>query len=229
MRQDYDNPWKEVIEEHFRLLAALLLSWIERDVDWSHAPESREQELRRAHPRTAAGKRLVDKLLRLMKRTGDTRHLHVELQSYPEEDFGHRVWQYNKDAGSLVGEEVVTVVVLVDDDPEWRPDEVGSGEWLRLFDWQLQLPEDAEARVSAHLAKKRREGIMPFVASFDKYLEKEAIEKSLKDGMEKGLKDGIEKARKETRLDGVDLPTLEAVYAALKTPAPLEQIVALLP
>lgn len=95
---DYDSPWKDAVEDHFRLFADLLLPWVVREVDWEQVPVSLEQELRKAHPEAATGKRIVDRLLRLSKIGGEVRYLHIEVQAQWEEDFPHRVWTYNKKA-----------------------------------------------------------------------------------------------------------------------------------
>lgn len=55
MRQDYDNPWKAALEEHFRLFVEFLLGWLAPDINWEHAPESMEHQLRKAHPEAATG------------------------------------------------------------------------------------------------------------------------------------------------------------------------------
>jgi hypothetical protein len=146
VRQDYDNPWKEVVTEHFRLFAEFLLDWVAPEVDWEHAPVSLAQELRKAHPEVATGKRLVDCFLRLHKKGGELRFLHVEVQGWWEDDLPHRVWVYNKKGTEVVGHEVVTVVLLVDTNPDWRPNRYEYEEWrckktfeypvMKLLDWR---------------------------------------------------------------------------------------------
>jgi hypothetical protein len=146
VKQDYDNPWKEAVTEHFRLFAEFLLDWVARDIDWENAPVSLEQELRKAHPDVATGKGLVDCFLRLHKKGGELRFLHVEVQGQWEDDLPHRVWVYNKKGTEVVGHEVVTIVLLVDSNPLWRPNVYHYEEWrckktfeypvVKLLDWQ---------------------------------------------------------------------------------------------
>ncbi|MGL4552812.1 MAG: hypothetical protein ACRC33_16675 [Gemmataceae bacterium] len=66
---------------------------------------------------------MVDRLVKLITRAGDTRFLHVELQAQKEEGFERRVHVYNSRAGDHVGQDVVSVAVLLDGDPGWRPTE----------------------------------------------------------------------------------------------------------
>ena len=42
----YDSPWKEVIEIFFEPLMALLFPQVHAAIDWSYSYESLEQELR---------------------------------------------------------------------------------------------------------------------------------------------------------------------------------------
>lgn len=251
--------------------------------------------------------------MRMYKVGGDIRYLHLEAQGQFEDDIDHRVWDHNKGLTIHLGEEAVSILVLVDDVPDFRPgryhyeewrckktfeypvvklldfrdkqealkkspntfalfvlghlwsqetakdvqrrldlklqllslliekklDEVEFGSWHRLFDWQLQLPPESEARVMDWLKEKRREGVMPFVSNFEKLVRQEARDEGLKEGEQKGLQRGARTALKARfgpsgaslgpRLAKAGVAALEAVLTAIEAGRPLEEIEALLP
>ncbi len=45
-RADYDNPWQEVLERHFRECLALCLPQAHAEIDWRQAPVFLDKELR---------------------------------------------------------------------------------------------------------------------------------------------------------------------------------------
>ena len=63
----------------------------------------------------------MDRLVKLKTRDGDTRFLHVELQAQKEDAFPRRVQVYNSRASDRLDQDVVSVAVLLDDDPDWKP------------------------------------------------------------------------------------------------------------
>jgi hypothetical protein len=50
-------------------------------------------------------------------------YLHIEVQSFREEDFSRRVFRCFHGIRGACGEDVVTMTILADLDPDWRPDE----------------------------------------------------------------------------------------------------------
>jgi hypothetical protein len=118
---EYDSPWKELLDQHLPLALALLFPDVEQDIDWSQDYESLEQELRKLAPEGETGKRLADKLVKVRTRAGDERYLHVEVQGQPQEGFERRVYVYHYRADDRFGLPVDSLVILADDDPDWRP------------------------------------------------------------------------------------------------------------
>jgi hypothetical protein len=129
VRSDYDSPWKEVIDAYFASFLLFLFPWIHKEIDWTVDYVSLEQELRKLAPWGELGKMLADKLVKVTTAEGDGRYLHAEVQGKEEDDFTRRVHTYNYRAEDSFGLPVVTVVVLADDDPEWRPCEYSSTVW----------------------------------------------------------------------------------------------------
>src|SRR5690349_9311608 len=114
---DYDSPWKAAANELFKELVAFFFPKIHADIDWTVDFESLEQEMLKLLPESLTGNRYVDKLVKVRKLSGDERYLHVEIQAQHQEGFARRVVQYNEKAEDRHAHPVVSVAILVDDDP----------------------------------------------------------------------------------------------------------------
>ncbi len=79
-------------------------------------------------PASQTGLKRVDKLFKVYLHNGDVRYYHVEVQCWPEEDFGYRVYVYNSVAEQFCGDPVDSLIVLGDTDPAWLPREYA---WVR--------------------------------------------------------------------------------------------------
>jgi hypothetical protein len=117
----FDSPWKEALDLFLRPLLAMLFPKVERDVDWAQGYEAFEQELRPLIPEGETGLRLADKLIRVHTLSGDERILNVEVQAQPRREFPRRVYVYNYRSDDRFGGPPESLVVLADDDPNWRP------------------------------------------------------------------------------------------------------------
>src|SRR5262249_1923688 len=53
--------------------------------------------------------------------------IHVEVQVWKEEDFPKRMHVYNYRIFDRYDKEVISLAILADDDPDWRPDRYGYG------------------------------------------------------------------------------------------------------
>jgi hypothetical protein len=118
---EYDSPWKEVIDHKLPLLLALLALDVEEEYDWTLDYYSLEQELRKMMPAGETGKRLADKLFRARTRSGDERYMLVEVQGQPQLQFERRAFVYHYRGDDRFGLPVEMIVILADDDPDWRP------------------------------------------------------------------------------------------------------------
>jgi hypothetical protein len=70
------------------------------------------------------GKRLADVLVKVWRRDGQESWLliHIEVQGWPEQDFAQRLFVYHYRIFDRYNRQVVTLAVLADDRPNWRPD-----------------------------------------------------------------------------------------------------------
>jgi hypothetical protein len=144
---DYDNPFKEALDRFFAPVLAFLLPKAHSEIDWTKDPESLETELRKALPEAETGLKRVDKLVKVIrKESGDPAYLHIEAQMFAEVGFDKRMYDYNRKAEEVYNSPVVSLAILGDDDPDWRPDRYHFTLWgctktfrfvaRKLLDWR---------------------------------------------------------------------------------------------
>lgn len=170
-RTDYDSPWKESADHLFPEFLDFFFPQPYAETDWEHDWESLEQELRQLVPAAEVGKRLADKLVKVRKKSGDDAYIHVEVQGQPEHDFERRVHIYHYRAEDRYNRPPASMVVLGDEDPNWRPHCYVYEEWgckevfefatVKLLDfvgreeWLAQHPNPFGLLVLAHLQSQR--------------------------------------------------------------------------
>lgn len=120
---DFDNPWKEALEHFFEPCMELLFPHVWAAVDWSQGYEMLDKELQQIAPDAEAGKLLVDKLIKVWLLDGQEHWLliHIEIQTTPEPDFAKRMYVYNYRIFDRYNRDVVSLAILADDRPNWRP------------------------------------------------------------------------------------------------------------
>lgn len=127
---DSDSPWKELLEHQLALALAFFYPSVHADLDWSRDFVALDQELRKLAPQGAVGKRVADRLIQAFQRgSGDARFLHLEVQGQGEDEFARRVHTCNYRGEDRLGQHVVSLVILIDDDPDWRPGEYVASQY----------------------------------------------------------------------------------------------------
>lgn len=94
---DQDNAWKELLDRHFREFIEFFFPAIAAEINWARKPVFLDKELAKLGPRNVTGKRIVDKLARVWRKTGEKLFvvLHGEVQGPPIADFNQRMFAYN--------------------------------------------------------------------------------------------------------------------------------------
>jgi hypothetical protein len=132
---------------------------------WSGRPgeAQRDKEFQQIVRDAASGKALADKLCRVWRKDGRETWLliHVEIQGQVDETFPERMFRYNVRAWERYGRTVVSLAVLCDDRPGWRPGAYRYGDWgsetslrfpvAKLLDFALD-----EATLARHANPSRR-------------------------------------------------------------------------
>ncbi len=134
---DYDSPWKEALDVYFQAFVALFFSAIHSDIDWSRGYESLDKELQQVAPKAARGRRTVDKLVKVWRKNGREAWvlIHVEVQTGRDPRFAQRMYIYNCRIFDRYNRRAISLAVLADDDPSWRPEQYED----ELWGWSVRM------------------------------------------------------------------------------------------
>ena len=150
---DYDSPWKEMLDGYFPDFMAFFFPDAYRDIDWSRGYESLDTELQQIVRDAELGRRLADKLMKVWRRNGAEQvvMIHVEVQGDRKTAFPRRMYIYHYRFFDRYGGSVVSVAVLADDDPSWRPSDYCYELWgcrmrlefptVKLLDYESRRAE----------------------------------------------------------------------------------------
>lgn len=127
----YDETWKEAMDIWFEPFVAFFFPQVHHDIDWSRGWQSLDAELRQVVPDAEFGVKRADKLVQVRRRDGAEAWLliHLEVQSQYEADFAERMFVYHYRIFDRYNRQVVSLAVLADDRPSWRPDWFGYDSW----------------------------------------------------------------------------------------------------
>jgi hypothetical protein len=130
-RSDLDNPWKEALEHFLASFVAFFFPHIYQAIDWRRGYESLDKELQQVVRDARIGRRLADKLFKVWRKDGREAWLliHVEVQGKKEKAFPERMFVYSYRIYDRYRRPVVSVAVLCDDNPNWRPDRFEYSVW----------------------------------------------------------------------------------------------------
>jgi hypothetical protein len=128
---DYDSPWKEALDRYFERCMAFFFPRAHADVDWTRGYEMLDKELQPIVRQSKQGRRYVDKLVKVWLRSGEEKWLliHVEVQTWKEDEFPKRMHIYNHRIFDRYDREVISLAILADDDPDWRPSRYEYSRW----------------------------------------------------------------------------------------------------
>ena len=131
MPDDYDSPWKDILEGHFPDFMALFFPAAAAEIDFSRGVEMLDKELAQVVQDAELGRRLADKLLKVWLRDGGEQWLlvHIEVQGQSESGFAERMFVYGYRIYDRYRRTVVSLAVLADETPHWRPRRFQVGRW----------------------------------------------------------------------------------------------------
>jgi hypothetical protein len=128
---ELDSPWKEALDRFLRAFLALFFPTIENGIAWTRGYQALDKEFQQIIREGRVGKRLADKLFKVWTNDGQECWLliHIEVQGQPEARFAERMFVYNYRAYDLYNRPVVSLAVLCDAQPQWRPDRFAYERW----------------------------------------------------------------------------------------------------
>ena len=176
MSDDFDSPWKEILEGYFPDFMAFFFPTAAAGIDWSRGFEPLDKELAQVVRDAELGRRYADKLIKVFLSDGREEWLliHLEVQGQRDPDFPERMFVYGYRLYDRYRRELVSLAVLADTAPGWRPHGFAVGRWgsrlgiefpsVKLLDYaprQAELETDGNpfaTVVLAHLAAQATRG-----------------------------------------------------------------------
>jgi len=141
LTSEFDAPWKIALRLYLRQILAFCFPAVYELIDWREPPVFLDNELQQIAPSHQQGRRVVDCLVRVRLLTGryEWLFIHLEIQAQPEAQFSQRLWVCFYRIWDRYGQEVISLVVLADDDPQWRPRwyELGLGGRRMKFEFPV--------------------------------------------------------------------------------------------
>ncbi|MEZ4526613.1 MAG: DUF4351 domain-containing protein [Desulfobacterales bacterium] len=97
MTDDYDSPWKEILEQYFEEFMAFFFPAAHAGIDWSRGYEFLDKEFQQITKDADSVRRYVDKLARVWMQDGSEAWglIHTDIQNLPEKGFPERMYIYN--------------------------------------------------------------------------------------------------------------------------------------
>jgi hypothetical protein len=157
LRDQFDSPWKEILEVYFEDFMLFFFPQVHAEIDWSRGYDFLDQELAQVVRDAELGKRLADKLVKVWKLSGEETWVlvHIEIQSQKESQFGERMFVYYYRLRDKYDLPIASLAILGDEWETWRPEPFETELWgcevsfrfpiIKLLDY---LPRWAELEAS---------------------------------------------------------------------------------
>lgn len=138
---EQDSPWKEALERYLPSFLALYFPAVHAAIDWSRSYEWLNTELRQVVRDAELGSRLADVLVKVWRHDGSENWLliHMEVQGWQETDFPRRMFVYHYRIFDRYDRHVISLAVLADDRPNWRPDRFAYDLWGCRLEFQFPI------------------------------------------------------------------------------------------
>ncbi len=120
---NYDEPWKAAISEYLPSFLNFFYPEIYNSINWKKTPISLDKELEQITASATTEKRYADKLFQvwLLDDQEIWILIHIEVQSQYDREFSQRMFIYNYRAFDLYNKPVISLAILGDENPSWRP------------------------------------------------------------------------------------------------------------
>jgi len=123
LSDDYDSPWKEIIERYFPEFIGFFFPKAYKEIDWKKGYEFMDKELGRITKDAEAGNKYVDKLVKVQLKKGKDvwALIHADIQSQEEKSFSERMYVYNYRLFDKYRRHAASFAVLGDTGKKWHP------------------------------------------------------------------------------------------------------------
>ncbi|MCB9147882.1 MAG: DUF4351 domain-containing protein [Caldilineaceae bacterium] len=128
---DFDSPWKNILEWYFEEFVEFFMTEAYADIDWRQPVEFLDKELQQVVRDAEFGRRHVDKLAKVWRKSGQEQWVlvHIEVQGQYEAGFEERMYTYNYRLYDRYQHKVASFAVLSDDRTAWMPGQFGYELW----------------------------------------------------------------------------------------------------
>jgi hypothetical protein len=147
---DFDSPWKQALETYFDEFIDFFFPSIHTDIDWERGYEFLDTYLQQIVRDAETGKQFADKLVKVWRQSGEETcvFVHIEIQSQRETQFPKRMFSYYYRLIDRFDSPIVSLAVLADLEPTWRPNTFSKDLWgcsidfafptVKLLDYRQQ-------------------------------------------------------------------------------------------
>jgi hypothetical protein len=113
-----DALWKAIMEDLAEDLIRFFFPELAEEIDWERGIISLDKELLKLFPSQQGQDRRADKLFRVWLKTGKEQWLfiHVEVQGYPDRNFGRRMYEYYSRIEARYGLPIVALAIYTNAD-----------------------------------------------------------------------------------------------------------------
>jgi len=128
---DYDSPWKDILESYFPEFMEFFFPKAYKEIDWDKGYDFLDKELQKIVRDAEIERKYVDKLARVRLKNGSEEwaFIHVDVQSQYEKDFAERMYVYNYRLFDRFHVHAVSFAVLGDQSGKWRPNRFTKKKW----------------------------------------------------------------------------------------------------
>ncbi len=145
-----DMAWKEVITLYFSDFIEFFWPEVYKDIDWTKKEIALDKELLSLGNGPTTSSKYVDKLFQVFLNNGQAQWilLHIEVQHTKDVHFQDRMYVYHYRILDRYQKEVVSMAILADPDPSWRPNKYERKAWhlvtshtyhvVKILDFQNQ-------------------------------------------------------------------------------------------
>ena len=124
---DYDSPWKDIIDAYFPQFMTFFFPKAADEIDWNKGYDFFDKEFQQIIREAELGRVYADKLIRVWKKNGDEAWvlIHIEVQGQDKAGFAERMFVYNYRIFDKYKRGVASFAILSDENPNWRPRSFG--------------------------------------------------------------------------------------------------------
>ncbi len=159
-RRKLDSAWKEVIEKFFKDIMELLFPKIYDTIDFSKKFDFLDTTMRPLSPFGHHGDRAADVLVKVQLKSREYSYIrlfiHIEVQGERRKNLMERIYIYNYrsfDKRLEAGVPVVSLLILADDEENYRPDEYK----VSFCDFELRMKIPMVKIIDFKLKKEMKE------------------------------------------------------------------------